>query len=76
MKISTGRVFQILRARSIQPKFPVQNQIYGQPVFLFPGNLEIPGIFCSIGHTISPAAEPKFLTGFKNYTRVFGINFR
>ena len=33
--------------------------------------LEIPGIFCSIGHTISPDAQPKFLTGFKNYTRVF-----
>ena len=71
IKISTGRVFQILRARSIQPKFAVQNQICGQPVVLFPGNLEIPGIFCSIGHTISPDAQPKFLTGFKNYIRVF-----
>ena len=38
IKISTGRVFQILRARSIQPKFAVQNQICGQPVVLFPGN--------------------------------------
>ena len=71
IKISTGHVFQILRARSIQPKFAVQNQICGQPVVLFPRNLEIPGIFCSIGHTISPDAQPKFLTGFKNYTRVF-----
>ena len=33
--------------------------------------VEIPGIFCSIGHTISPDAQPKFLTGFKNYARVF-----
>ena len=39
--------FQILRARSIQPKFAVQNQICGQPVVLFPRNFEIPGIFCS-----------------------------
>ena len=38
VKISTGRVFQILRARSIQPKFAVQNKICGQPVVLFPGN--------------------------------------
>ena len=30
--------------------------------------LEIPGIFCFIGHTISPDAQPKFLTGLKNYT--------
>ena len=37
--------------RTIQPKFPVQNQIYGQPVVLFPRNLEIPGIFRSIGHS-------------------------
>ena len=66
IKISTGRVFQILRARSIQPKFAVQNQICGQPVVLFPGNVEIPRIFCSIGHTISPDAQPKFLTGFKS----------
>ena len=71
IKISTGRVFQILRARSIQPKFAVQNQICGQSVVLFPGNLEIPGIFCSIGHTFSPDAQPKFLTGFENCTRVF-----
>ena len=28
----------------------------------FPRNLEIPRIFCSIGHTISPNARPKFLT--------------
>ena len=62
-------IFYNVRARSIQPKFAVQNQICGQPVVLFPGNLEIPGIFCSIGHTISPDAQPKFLTGFKNYTR-------
>ena len=43
IKISTGRVFQIIRARSIQPKFAVQNQIYGQPVVRFPeifGNSE------------------------------------
>ena len=76
IKISTGRVFQILRARSIQPKFAVQNQICRQPIVLFPGNLEIPGIFCSIDHTISPDAQPKFLTGFKNYARVFWINLR
>ena len=35
IKITTGCVFQILRARSIQPKFAVQNQIFGQPVVLF-----------------------------------------
>ena len=68
IKISTERVFQILRGRSIQPKFAVQNQICGQPVVLFPGNLEIPGIFCSIGQTISPDAQPKFLTGIENYS--------
>ena len=28
-----------------------------QPVVLFPGNLEITGIFCSIGNTISPDAQ-------------------
>ena len=39
--------------RTIQPKFPVQNQKYGQPVVLFPRNLEIPGIFRSIGHTLT-----------------------
>ena len=39
--------------RTIQPKLPVQNQIYGQPVVLFPRNLEIPGIFRPIGHTLT-----------------------
>ena len=71
IKISTGRVFQILRARSIQPKFAVPNQICGQPVVRFPEIFGNSGIFCSISHTISPDAQPKFLTGFKNYTRVF-----
>ena len=28
-----------------------------KPVVLFPENLEIPGIFCSIGHAISPDAQ-------------------
>ena len=37
------------------------NQIYGQPVVLFPENLKIPGIFCSIGHTILSDAQPQFL---------------
>ena len=50
IKISTGRVFQILRARSIQPKFAVQNQTVDNLLSFFQ---EIPGIFCSIGHTIS-----------------------
>ena len=50
--------------RSLQPKFPVKNQIYGQPVVVFPGNLEIPGIFRSIGHTSSPDTQPQFLTEF------------
>ena len=63
--------FPNFKGASIPPKFAVQNQICGQPVVLFPGNLEIPGIFCSIGHTFSPDAQPKFLTGFENYTRVF-----
>ena len=43
--------------QTIQSKFPVQNQIYGQRLVLFPGNLEIPGIFRSIGHTFSPDAQ-------------------
>ena len=34
----------------------------GQPVVLFPGNLEIPRIFLSIGHSISPDAQSQFLT--------------
>ena len=61
-------------ALSIQPKIPVQNQMewnfrkinfenFGQPleVAAFPGNLEIPGIFCSIGHSISLDAQSQFL---------------
>ena len=43
--------------RTIQPKFLVQNQIHGQPVVLFSRNLEITGIFRSIGHTVSPNAQ-------------------
>ena len=36
---------------------------FGQPleVVAFPGNLEIPGIFCSIGHSISLDAQSQFL---------------
>ena len=76
MQLSTGkqicsRGLLVCFYRTIQPKFPAQNQIYGQPVVLFPGNLEIPRIFLSIGHTISPDAQPQFLTWFKSYPRVF-----
>ena len=48
-------------------------KISGQPLedVLLPPNLEIPGIFCSIGHTILSDALPQFLTGLKNYTRIF-----
>ena len=55
---STNQNYYRTCAPSIQPKFSVQNQIYRQPVVLFPGNLEIQRIFGSIGHTISPDAQP------------------
>ena len=36
---------------------------FGQPleVVAFPGNLEIPGFFCAIGHSISLDAQSQFL---------------
>ena len=52
--------------RTIQPKFPVQNQIYGQPVVLFPRNLEIKGIFRSIGHTLTVASHAVVFRGGGN----------
>ena len=71
-----GHIPRVLFVKTVKGTlFPSTNQNYYRlkwiPVVLFPGNLEIPGIFRSVSHTISPDAQPQFLTGFKSYPRFF-----
>ena len=58
IKISTGRVFQILRGRSIQLNLRYSIKYMDNLLSVSRKVLEIPGIFSSIGqNTISPDAQ-------------------